>query len=399
MYRRNVFTFGMHVDLLTLYHLAIGTLLVSAGMLFWERRANPKRSRELRILAAGFATLAIGCTAVLFRRDLPGAVGSALSNLVILTGYLLVLRGVASLNEREYRANSIGLLIVMALVWAAWGPQHREIVWSHVSAVPIAIVSALTAWEMFRCEPMKSLQSRRIVVGAAGIHAAVYAARSVVLPWLVAAYGPSMQSLASKITIYEGVLYSVILPMALLKLIRDEAHGQLLRQSQTDYLTGLGNRRWFFEQGALIVERGGQRGPISVLAFDLDHFKAINDRHGHETGDKVLKSFADIAQSVLGPDAVLARIGGEEFAALLYGDDARHARVLAETVVRRFAESAPDPSDSAAIRTTVSVGLAHFQNQGPALVDRLAAADRALYRAKSLGGNRVEFAEADAIAA
>lgn len=398
MYRRNVFTFGMHVDLLTLYHLAIGTLLVSAGMIFWERRANPERSRELRMLAAGFATLAIGCAAVLFRRDLPGAIGSAVSNLLVLTGYLLVLRGVASLNSREYRAGSIGLLTVMALVWVGWGPQYREFVWSHVSSVPIAIISALTAWEMWRCEAMKALHSRRIVVIVAGIHAAVYAARSSLLPWLVAAHGPSVQSIASKITIYEGVLYSVILPMALLKLIRDESHGQLLRQSQTDYLTGLGNRRWFFEHGARIVDRC-KEGPVSVLAFDLDHFKAINDRHGHEMGDQVLKSFAEIAHSVLGPHAVLARIGGEEFAALLYGADAGRARTLAETVVKRFAEASPSRNDGAAIRTTVSVGLAQFHEQGPVLVDRLAAADRALYRAKSLGGNRVEQAEAEAIEA
>ncbi len=388
----------MHVDLLTLYHLAIGTLLVSAGMIFWEHRANPRRSRELRILAAGFATLAIGCAAVLFRRDLPGAIGSALSNLLVLSGYLLVLRGVAALNGREYRASSIGLLIAMALVWAGWGPQHREFVWSHVSSVPIAIVSALTAWEMLRCDAMKSLQPRRIVVVVAGIHAAIYAARTFVLPGLVAAYGPSIQAVASKITIYEGVLYSVILPMALLKLIRDEAHGQLLRQSQTDYLTGLGNRRWFFEQGALIADRCKGRGPTSVLAFDLDHFKAINDRHGHETGDKVLKSFAQIAQSVLGPDAVLARIGGEEFAALLSGDDALRAKMLAETVARRFAETIPHQSDSTGIRATVSVGLAQFENHAPTLVDRLAAADRALYRAKFMGGNRVELAPADALA-
>jgi diguanylate cyclase (GGDEF) domain len=394
MYRRNVFTFGMHVDLLTLYHLAIGTLLVSAGMIFWEHRTNPRRSRELRILAAGFATLAIGCAAVLFRRDLPGAIGSAVSNLLVLSGYLLVLRGVASLNGREYRASSIGLLIVMALVWAVWGPQHREFVWSHVSSVPIAIVSALTAWEMLRCDAMKPLQPRRIVVVVAGIHAVIYAARTFVLPWLVAAYGSSIQSIASKITIYEGVLYSVILPMALLKLIRDESHGQLLRQSQTDYLTGLGNRRWFFEQGALIVDRSRQRGPIAVLAFDLDHFKAINDRHGHETGDRVLKSFAEIAQSVLGPNAVLARIGGEEFAALLSGNDALRARALAETVARRFAEAVPHQS-GIGIRATVSVGLAQFDSHAPSLVDRLAAADRALYRAKSMGGNRVELAHAE----
>jgi len=91
----------MYVDLLTLYLLAVGTLLVSAGLMFWEQRANPTRSKELRILASGFATLALGCAAALYRRDLPGVSGAALSNLVILGGYLLVLNGVAALSGRR----------------------------------------------------------------------------------------------------------------------------------------------------------------------------------------------------------------------------------------------------------------------------------------------------------
>jgi diguanylate cyclase (GGDEF)-like protein len=393
MYRRHVFTFRMHVDLLTLYQLAIGTLLAGAGMMFWEHRANPKRSKALRILAAGFVTLAIGCSAVLFRRDLPGAIGSAFSNLVILSGYLLILSGVASLSARQYRVGSTGLLIGMALVWAIWGARSLEVVWSHVSAIPIALVSAMTAWEMLRCDSMKSLPSRHIVVAVTAIHALTYTARAFILPWLVAAYGPAIQAVAGKITLYEGVLYSVILPMALLKLIREETHGQLMRESQTDYLTRLGNRRWFFEQGARIMSGGAGHGPVAVLAFDLDRFKAINDLYGHQAGDKVLKSFAEIAQGVVGPDAILARIGGEEFAALLSGDDALRAKGLGETIARRFAETIPNPIDSVGISATVSIGLAQFDNDVPALVDGLAAADRALYRAKSLGGNRVELAQ------
>jgi diguanylate cyclase (GGDEF)-like protein len=245
---------------------------------------------------------------------------------------------------------------------------------------------------MFRCDTMKSLQSRRIVVAVTSLHALLYAARAFILPWLVTLYGQSIQSIAGKITIYEGVLYSVILPMTLLKLVREETHGQLLRESQTDYLTRLGNRRWFFEEGARIVKRGERCGPISVLAFDLDQFKAINDLHGHQTGDLVLKSFAEVARAVLGADAILARIGGEEFAALLSGGDALRGRALGESVARRFAETISDGSGGLGIPATVSIGLAQYDSEAPGLDDALAAADRALYRAKSLGGNRLECA-------
>ncbi|QVQ29671.1 sensor domain-containing diguanylate cyclase [Achromobacter deleyi] len=389
----------MYVDLLTLYFLAIGTLLASAGMTFWEQRANPKRSKELRVLAAGFATLAIGCAAALFRRDLPGAIGSAISNLVILGGYLLILNGVAMLGGRQYRRTSAGILLGMALVWTIGGARWLDAMWSHVSSVPIAIISGLTAWEMLRCNAMKSLNARYIVVAVTGVHTALYAARAFVLPWLTTGPGQAIQSLAGKLTIYEGVLYSVILPMTLLKLIRDETHGQLLLDSQTDYLTRLGNRRWFFEQGARVIDGRERQGAVSVLAFDLDHFKSINDRYGHQTGDRVLKSFAEIARSVLGPDAILARIGGEEFAALLWGDDAIRAKALGEAVAQRFAETISNRTGSIGIPATVSIGLARFDSDVPAIMDGLAIADRALYRAKSLGGNRLEVAQAAPVAA
>ena len=188
------------------------------------------------------------------------------------------------------------------------------------------------------------------------------------------------------------MLYSVLLPMALLKLVREEAHGQLVRESQTDYLTRLGNRRWFFEEEARLLRAHGAQGPVAVLAFDLDHFKSINDRHGHQAGDQVLKVFADIAQEVAGPNVLLARIGGEEFAALLMGDAARQAQSLGESVARRFAGTASERADRSEIRATVSIGLARFDDNAPPLADSLAAADRALYRAKSLGGNRLEVA-------
>ncbi|GJG95521.1 diguanylate cyclase [Cupriavidus pauculus] len=385
----------MYVDLLTLYLLAIGTLLASAGMTFWEHRANPKHSKALRIVAAGFATLAIGCTGVLFRRAVPGVIGSALCNLVMVCGYLLILNGIAALSGRRYRTSAAVVLVGMALVWAVSGTRWMDVVWNYVSAFPIAVISAMTTREMLRCDAMKSFFARHIIVAVTGIHALLYAGRAFILPWLVDAYGPTMQSAASKFTMYEGVLYSVILPMTILKLIREDAHGQLLKESQTDYLTRLGNRRWFFEQGARILDGAGRHGPVAVLAFDLDQFKAINDRYGHQAGDEVLKSFAAIAASVVGPAALLARIGGEEFAALLHGEDARRARSLGEAVAAQFAEKISNRMGSVGIPATVSIGLAQFENDAPALGDALAAADRALYRAKALGGNRLEIATSE----
>jgi diguanylate cyclase (GGDEF)-like protein len=383
----------MHVDLLTLYFLIVGTLFASSGMTLWEHRAHPRRSKELKILAAGYATLAIGCAAVTVRHELPGATGSALSNLVIVAGYLLVLQGVASLSGRQYRNSSAALLILLALTWAVAGSRWEDSVWYYASAIPIALASGMTSFELLRCDGMKSMQSRRIAAWVTGIHALLYAARACILPLLASRYGRGVVSVASNITMYEGVLYSVVLPMTMLRLMREETHGELLRDSQTDYLTRLGNRRWFFEEGARVIRDAEPGRPISLLAFDLDLFKTINDRYGHKTGDEVLKAFGDIARSVMGPDAILARIGGEEFAALLPHHDCLRAKEVGEVVAKRFAETIPHRIDGVAIQATVSVGLAQFGTEAPTLADLLAAADAALYNAKSLGGNRLVLAQ------
>ena len=121
-----------------------------------------------------------------------------------------------------------------------------------------------------------------------------------------------------------------------------------------------------------------------------DRFKSINDRYGHQTGDHVLKAFAQIVRDVLGPDAILARIGGEEFAALLSGEAAGQAQALGEAAARRFADTIADPASGLGLRASVSIGLARYDRDAPPLADALARADQALYRAKALGGNRLE---------
>ncbi|MGF6413433.1 diguanylate cyclase domain-containing protein [Paraburkholderia sp. MM5482-R1] len=389
----------MKVDLATLYLLVIGTLFASSAMMYWEHLSHPKRGKELRMLAAGYATLGIGCAAAAFRVQLLGAVGPAVSNLVILTGYLLVLDGVAMFNGRRYLASSIGLLLLMGLTWAVAGVRWQAAVWMYVSAIPIALASAMTSLELLRGDGMPAVQSRRVAVAVTGIHALFYVARAFVLPWLVPIFGPRVLAVSSEITMYEGVLYSVILPMTLLRLTREEIHGELLQESRTDYLTRLGNRKLFFEEGERVIsDHGINRLPVTLLAFDLDHFKRINDHFGHKTGDEVLRSFAETVRAVTGTDAILARIGGEEFAALLPGYDSDRAKKLGETVLSRFAAMSHG-ADGDRIRATVSIGLAESSRETASLTDLLSAADQALYRAKSLGGNRLEQTPTTALAA
>jgi diguanylate cyclase (GGDEF)-like protein len=394
----------MKVDLTTLYLLAIGTLLASAAMTYWEHLCHPKRGKELRVLAAGYATLAVGCAAAAFRGELFGPaslIGPAISNLAILSGYLVVMHGVAMFNGRgqRYLKTSIVLFMLMALTWVIAGGRWQIAVWAYACAVPIALACGIACFELMRMARMPAVQSRRVAVAVMGFHAVFYAGRALVLPWLVPVFGMHLLAVSGVITMYEGVLYSVILPMTLLRLTREEIHGELLQESRTDYLTRLGNRKLFFEEGERIIRDSRfNRRPITLLAFDLDQFKKINDRYGHKAGDQVLRSFADTVRLVMEADVILARIGGEEFAALLPGYDSERARRIGESVAKRFSATLHS-ADGERIHATVSIGLAESEREDTALTDLLSAADKALYRAKSLGGNRLEQAAAEGLRA
>ena len=395
----------MQIDLPTLWYLTIGTLLVSTAMTLWERQAHPRRMRELGLWAGACLVFVLGCVVAMNRQHFPGIAGAALTNLLMVSGYLLVLHGAASLDGRPPILRSALALAGLALVWAVAGARFPGAFWNHVSALPITLTCGLTAWTLLRSRTVRSLRSRPVAVAVSAGHGLFYLARALVAPALVAVYGEQLLPVFAKITMYEAVLYSVAMPMAFLALVREEAQAKLLADARTDHLTGLLNRHGFFERAARVLAETPPQRPVSLLAFDLDHFKAINDRFGHAGGDAVLVLFADVAREVAqevaqevaheaaGPDAVLVRLGGEEFAALLPGQSSRSARQAGERIAQRFAAAAAQ-RDGLGIPATVSIGLAAARAGEADLSELLSAADRALYRAKALGRNRIEVAAA-----
>jgi two-component system, cell cycle response regulator len=166
-----------------------------------------------------------------------------------------------------------------------------------------------------------------------------------------------------------------------------EANRRLARQALTDDLTGLANRRHGARQLEREVALGVRHGRLLALfRVDVDHFKAINDTHGHEAGDQVLAEVAHrLAGAVRGGDE-LARWGGDEFVAILPGTDKPGALRAAERL-RAAAAVAPIQAAGTALDVTVSVGWADWEGDTPD--DLLARADRALYRAKDTGRNQV----------
>ncbi|MFN3635402.1 MAG: GGDEF domain-containing protein [Rhizobium rhizophilum] len=180
-----------------------------------------------------------------------------------------------------------------------------------------------------------------------------------------------------------GFITSVVI---LAKITMDRSEEQLQALVRTDPLTGALNRRGFAEAYQGLVE-SSPLDTLGVLVFDLDHFKQINDRHGHTTGDRVLQEFAQVCRSLLPQRAVFARTGGEEFAAVLAISEPRDAALFAETVRLALADRSI-PTDDEAISVTTSVGISVSPLRSANLDHLLSEADLALYTAKAQGRNR-----------
>ncbi|HEY0936393.1 MAG TPA: GGDEF domain-containing protein [Trebonia sp.] len=184
------------------------------------------------------------------------------------------------------------------------------------------------------------------------------------------------------------LLLAIALPPVVL-LQRSMLHSQLKAQARTDPKTGVLNAGAWQDEAALAIDQARRRRqPLALLLADIDHFKQVNDTHGHLTGDAVLRTLAaEMRQQVREADLV-GRFGGEEFAIVLSGTSAEEACRVAERI-RRGAGMVKVLTADTIVGVTVSIGVAVLGRHGAELSELLDAADRALYRAKHAGRNRV----------
>ena len=166
---------------------------------------------------------------------------------------------------------------------------------------------------------------------------------------------------------------------------------RIARMAETDALTGMLNRRHVLEMGQRMMQRCRRDGtPCAMLMLDVDRFKEINDRFGHLAGDKALRAIGNALGSCLRPGDQIGRYGGEEFAVILPGADAQEAGVVAERLRAAVAQLQPDWATGAEA-LTVSGGIAISTGDLDDFNELIVRADRALYRAKDAGRNRMEY--------
>ncbi|MEU6794275.1 diguanylate cyclase [Nonomuraea wenchangensis] len=184
-----------------------------------------------------------------------------------------------------------------------------------------------------------------------------------------------------------ALLLLALPPVVLLQ--RSLLHAQLQAAARTDAKTGLLNAAAWHREADMEIVRARRTGAsLALLIIDIDHFKRVNDAHGHLAGDQVLVGVATTLRGQLREYDVVGRFGGEEFVVLLPGADSHEARRVAERLRTRIRHLAV-PADDTLIRVTVSTGVALMNVHGDDLIELLAAADLALYRAKELGRDRV----------
>jgi diguanylate cyclase (GGDEF)-like protein len=170
-------------------------------------------------------------------------------------------------------------------------------------------------------------------------------------------------------------------------------HEATERLSLTDGLTGVWNRRYFqMEFRRVLATATRFTRPFSLLMLDLDHFKEINDNHGHQRGDEVLVEFSRRVNEALREVDTFARYGGEEFICLLSETDSWGAQTTAEKVLRAIRSTPFGENGSGPVRLTVSIGIASYPEHGDSFGELVDAADRALYRAKQEGRDRFRLA-------
>ena len=254
-----------------------------------------------------------------------------------------------------------------------------------LSSVVIALYAFLTAFELRR-ERRRELATRFAWIAVPLLHGAVFLS-PLMLSLLFPARVPPDGLFA--LFAFETVLYVVGTAFVVVVMAKERVALVHKTAAMTDLLTGLFNRRAFLEAANAMIERRARKAqPVSLLMFDLDKFKSINDRFGHAVGDDALKVFAATAAANVRATDVIGRLGGEEFACIIPGN-AEEAGLVADRLRAAFQAAGVEISGHQ-IGATVSIGVATAIGLVP-LDPMLARADAALYRAKNNGRNRIEF--------
>lgn len=389
----------MQLDVTSLLAVAsVVVALLAIAMLYFyfqDRRAS--------WLGIAVVPLVAGLISMLLftqRSGGPDFVGKGIGTAVILLGNAMLWQAMRAFDRRRV------LVLPVILVPGAWLALSASPVFMEPAFMPLRLTVAsfalsllcgLAAWELWRGRA-EALPSRNVAIGVLGLLALAHWARvplMKILPFPLGGLPTTAWAVGGMVAFTALVtLYMTLLLISMTKERWEQAQRHI---SVTDPLTGLLNRRAFADEAESMARLAtGAAIPITLLVLDLDHFKTINDRYGHEAGDYVLRSFSAITAAHARTQDMVFRMGGEEFCFLLPGMGADMGAALAQRICREFGNSFV-ATPAGEIRATVSIGVATADTDDVPIGNLLAAADAALYEAKNSGRDQVVSARTSAV--
>jgi diguanylate cyclase (GGDEF)-like protein len=348
----------------------------------------------------GFADLMRSLSVVLFglHGSIPDVISIDLANAILFTSFAMTWTGARLFDgRRPLPLGLIGGAVLWLVICRVPGVMEMTDLRVLIGAGIVSTYTWLTAYEFWRgrSEPLVSRWPAIFLLFAHGSLFLLRTPLARVLPW-----SPTNEIFGSvwlTVLSFEALLFTIAIAFILLAMAKERTEFRHKTAAMVDPLTGIANRRAFLHFGTEIVKKQSVDGKAgAVLLIDLDHFKSINDRFGHAIGDRVLQVFAESARANIKPTDLVGRLGGEEFAAVLYNVDRERALIMAERIRSAFAAAAVEV-DGRRVMATVSVGMVFNEDSTFDVSALLAQADQALYHAKERGRNRVEIASLELV--
>jgi diguanylate cyclase (GGDEF)-like protein len=374
------------VDLRTLF-LAQTCALAAMATMFWVARTGADRGNGLRTWTLAVTAQSMAFLLLANAGRLPTWASAGIGNALGAVGVALYFVAIRQFLGHRYATPwLLAMIAVVTAVGTVSGSQYA--VATIFNGFVYGLLQLLNGHALWQ-RPQAELQRVQRVV------AACYVLMGLVLPLRAAGLllaGAHIDYLNMPLTWQEpiyifGFLFVIVTNLGFLQLCKMRAEAEVRQQAMTDGLTGLANRRALNDAmaHALAMARRSHL-PYAVLMADVDHFKRINDQQGHRAGDEALAAFAQRLRAALRAQDLPFRYGGEEFCVLLPDTDAAGAAVLAE----RLREAVAQPAGDTLPAISASFGATVWQ-PGDTADALLSRADRALYRAKAMGRDRVEI--------
>ncbi len=384
----------------SLYLMGGAVSLVCALMLLMSQRVHAPSAAVMRWSAGAQACFGVAMLLMSLRGIVPDLLSLPVANALGPLGTVLTYQGVRCFAQRRALpglASVMAVALFTLLLWQGTATDAHAARLIETSLVQGVFIGACVPL-LWRRLPLERRAPLAWAIGLSAACALSHAAR-VVQTALIGVHVAPDGMLTTSHAYAATLLISVLGPMLYAVLLQSLMHARiadaLRRLATIDALTGVRMRRAFSKSAARIIRTALLRqGDAALLLIDIDRFKSINDSLGHAAGDRVLAAFARTLERTMPADAIIGRLGGEEFGVLLPSLDVVQAYTLARSLCETVRQEdvpgirASTSANAAALRFTVSVGIAG-PHDGMSLEDWLLAADRRLYAAKDAGRDRV----------